>query len=124
MSAPTEAEIREAISYRMAALPGDDPADHILEGIEEMADFMYGPSTDKLSGEPAHRTSARKCPADVWDDLRRPEAACLDALYTEATQRALARCLEVVTEELVIAGVAFAAAFPDAPRATLPSVAA
>jgi hypothetical protein len=122
MSAPTEAEIRAAIAHRLAtAHPGDDPADGIRDSIQQMADFMYGPSADVLSGE---RNPPRGWPADLWDDLRRPEAARLDQLYLEATERALARCLEIATEEIVLAAETFAREYPDAPRATLPSVAA
>jgi len=125
MSAPTRDEIREAIAHRIStAWPGDNPADAIREAIEQMADFMYGPSADRLTGERARGPSPREWPADLWDDLRNPEAAALDQFYEEATERALARCIEVATEELVTAGMAFARAFPDAPRAMVPSVAA
>lgn len=116
MSAPTEAEIREAVRYRLAIPPTDDPAGNVLEGIQQMADFMYGPSADVLTGERARGLEPRGWPADLWDDLRRTEAARLDQLYREATKRALARCLEIATEELVIAGETFAREYPDAPR--------
>ena len=118
MTAPTEAEIREAIAWRIStAWPGDNPADAIREAIEQMGDFMYGPSADKLSGEPARGLLPREWPGDLWDDLRRPEAARLDELYVLGTKRALGMCLELVMDELVAVALAFAAEYPDAPRA-------
>ena len=124
MSAPTEAEIRAVIVDRLTKYPADMPDKKIRAGIEAMADFMYGPAWDKLSGEASRGDDPREWPGDLWDDLRRPEAARLDQLYRGATARALARCLEIATEEYVSAGLAFARAFPDAPRAMVPSVAA
>jgi hypothetical protein len=119
MSAPTEAEIRGVIDDRLTKYPADIPDERIRAGIEAMADFMYGPAWDKLSGEASRGDAPREWPGDLWDDLRRPEAARLDQLYREAIERALARCLEIATEEIVAAAETFARAFPDAPRAEI-----
>ena len=124
MSAPTEAEIRSVIEDRLTRYPADMPDKKIRAGIEAMADFMYGPAWDKLSGEASRGDDPREWPGDLWDDLRRPEAARLDQLYREATERALTRCLEIATEEIVLSALAFAAEFPDAPRAQASTIAA
>ena len=78
MSAPTEAEIRSVIEDRLTRYPSDRPQSRIRDGIEAMADFMYGPAWDKLSGESSRGDAPREWPGDLWDDLRRPEAARLD----------------------------------------------
>lgn len=119
MSAPTEAEIRAVIEDRLTKYPSDWPQSRIRAGIEAMADFMDGPAADKLSGDPVFGDEPRRWPGDLSDDLRRPEAARLDQLYREATERALARCLEIAAEEIVLAAETFAREYPDAPRATV-----
>ena len=124
MTAPTEAEIRAVIGDRLTKYPNDRPQDRIRYGLEGMADFMYGPAMDKLTGEPGLGDGPREWPGDLWDDLRRPEAARLDQLYREATERALTRCLEIATEEIVAAAETFAREYPDAPRAQAATVAA
>ena len=124
MSAPTRDEIRAVIGDRLTKYPSDRPQSSIRTGIEEMADFMYGPARDRLDGERARGDRWREWPGDLWDDLRRPEAVRLDQLYREATERALARCLEIAAEEIVLAAETFAREYPDAPRAEAPSVAA
>jgi hypothetical protein len=124
MSAPTEAEIHAVIGDRLTRYPADMPDRKIRAGIEEMADFMYGPARDRLDGERSRGDRWREWPEDLWDDLRHPEAARLDQLYREATDRALARCLEIATEEIVAAAETFAREYPDAPRAQAATVAA
>jgi hypothetical protein len=113
----TESGIRKVILHRLETYPNDNPAESIRQGIEQMADFMYGPSKDRLGGERAHGVHPRKWPHDLWDDLRREEAERLDELYTLGVTRALGMCLELVMDELVSVALAFAAEYPDAPRA-------
>ncbi|MBA2555898.1 MAG: hypothetical protein H0V12_00885 [Chloroflexi bacterium] len=52
-----------------------------------------------------------------WRDLRRSEARRLRELVTGAIDAAATRCEAIILEELTAAGVAFAAEYPDAPRA-------
>jgi hypothetical protein len=52
-----------------------------------------------------------------WRDLRPSESARLEAIITEAEARAWARAHAAIVEEAVAAALAFAAEYPDAPRA-------
>ena len=56
----------------------------------------------------------RTCP---WTDLRRSEKARLHKLLAKAERTAQARARAIVIEEAVAAALAFAAQYPDAPRA-------
>ena len=57
---------------------------------------------------------SRTCP---WTDLRASEDARLHKLLAKAEHRALGRARAIVIEEAVAAALAFAAEYPDAPRA-------
>ena len=53
-----------------------------------------------------------------WRDLRPSESARLEAIITAAETRAWARAHAAIVEEAVAAALAFAAEYPEAPRAT------
>jgi hypothetical protein len=52
-----------------------------------------------------------------WRDLRPSESGRLEAIITEAEARAWARAHAAIVEEAVSAALAFAAEYPEAPRA-------
>jgi hypothetical protein len=52
-----------------------------------------------------------------WQDLRPSEALRLRALIGEAERRAVDRARQAIVEEVVAAGLAFVAEYPDAPLA-------
>jgi hypothetical protein len=55
-------------------------------------------------------------PQAIWEDLRPSEAVRLIELVSAAKERAAARCEAIIEQELVAAGVAFAAEYPGARR--------
>jgi hypothetical protein len=59
-----------------------------------------------------------------WRDLRPSESGRLEAIITAAEARAWARAHAAIVEEAVAAALAFAAEFPDAPRAGAATIAA
>jgi hypothetical protein len=114
MSAPTEAEIREAIIEH-----GTYPQDGGLKGrlavfVREWANSIkcgafdaLDPDFDQATEEPYYSGS--------WWDLRASEAIVLRDLALAAEGRAVERSVAIILEELTAAGVAFAEAYPDAP---------
>jgi hypothetical protein len=118
-SAPTEAEIREAIELRCELWPQDSPTDKLVQAIGSYGDFMYGPaaevlsSPDDLTPEPTERGG----PGDIWADLRPSEARDLDRFYQVGLETALAACEAVIADAFTSAALRFAELHPDAPRA-------
>ena len=56
--------------------------------------------------------------SSLWRDLRPSESSRLEAISTAAEARAWARAHAAIVEEAVAAALAFAAEYPEAPRAT------
>jgi hypothetical protein len=59
-----------------------------------------------------------------WRDLRPSESARLEAIVVAAEARAWGRAHAAIVEEAVAAALAFAAEYPDAPRAMIREAAA
>lgn len=107
MSAPTEAEIREALTRAL---------DKHLPDID-LCGWVYDIGTPLLYRPSEERDDSDRC---LWDDLRKSEAARLTALREAIYAEADAWQLEIVgriVDALVAAGVRFAAEYPNAPRA-------
>lgn len=113
MNAPTEAEIRQALS---AAWEADGDGHGVYGALDEatavaaLPTWWQGSSVDLAKPEPATG-------AAIWDDLRPSEAKRLHRLLGEASERAEEKCRKLLLEELTAAAVRFAEEFPDAPRA-------
>ncbi len=109
-TAPTEAEIREAIAVSAArVLPLDRP--EIGEWVSAMTDPLtyYAPEEDV---DPS-------APRGLWDNLRPTEAEDLRALVEGIYHQADAIEQEVkarIAELVVAAALEFARRHPDAPR--------
>lgn len=116
---PIAAEIAAAIEER-AKYPGSGTVEGGLgatlrllvsdyaQALTSSADALEGADPDEW-GEPGDD--------GLWINLRRTEALRLRELVIEAAEQAAARCEAVIRDELVAAGLAFAAEFPEAPRA-------
>lgn len=114
MTAPTEAEIREAIRRRLTIWPHDNPMEKVLEGIDALFDIVrpYGidhpdPFTEELPGPG---------PYDLWQDLKPSEERRRREIHDLAVERAEARVRELLEAEIVAAALLFASEFPDVRR--------
>lgn len=118
-TAPTEAEIREAIRLRCELWPTDDPRKPLREAIESFGDFMHSPAYDVLASpdEPPTEVAVALSADVVWVDLRPSEARDLERLYREAADRAVADAEAVAIDAFAAAAVRFVELHPDAPRA-------
>jgi hypothetical protein len=117
-TAPTEAEIHQAIAVRTKLWPEDNPRNKLQEAIEAYGDFMYSPAFDVLGSPDLPPSEPRDASTgDLWWDLRPSEARDLEDLYRAAVQGALLNCEREITELLTGAALAFAERHPDAPRA-------
>lgn len=107
MTAPTEAEIREAVTIARDSSPEID----IGQWVHDLgAPLSYVP--------PSERGSAPE--RGLWTDLRASEEARLGDLFEDIYTMANAieaDAIKRITEALVAAALRFAAEFPDAPRA-------
>jgi hypothetical protein len=117
-SAPTEAEIREALSRRISAYPLEDPRSALREAVEAWATTLTGPAYAILESPDPRDDMGEPEADDLWMDLRPSEAVALRDVARDAIARAVAQCERTIVEELVAAAVAFAQAHPDARRAT------
>ncbi len=118
-TAPTEAEIREAIRARIENYPSDDPRTPLREAIKGLAGILRGPAYDTLeSPDPRDGNGMATAPEDLWSgDLRPSEALVLRRHGEAAVERAFERAMALIVEEIVAAALAAAAEIPDAPRA-------
>lgn len=123
MTVPTEAEIREAIASRATLWPHDDPRKALRGAVEGFASFMTSPAYDAFES-PDPRIDLDDDADDIWRDLRPSEARSLDELARAAIERAVRVAEAAIVEELVNAGLAFAGAYPEAPRARPKALAA
>jgi hypothetical protein len=112
-TAPTEAEIRAAILAELAELPGDNEVDKLTDTVDR---FSY--AVDWHRDRDIATDELIEYSADIWTDLRPSQADRLAELVGTARQRAYERAHAVILEEFVSAALAFAAEYPDAPRAT------
>jgi hypothetical protein len=116
-AAPTEAEIRESLRRRGHDYPADCPADQLREVVEDWANTLAGPAWSALESPDPRDPSEAEDDVDVlWTDLRPTEAAVLRDAVRLGVRTALQRCEEAIVDELTKAGLAFARAYPDAPR--------
>ncbi len=113
MTAPTEAEIRAAIADRMRKYPNDNPRQKLAGAVDQAFDAVGYIDLDE-EGQYDWGTQAL---SDLWADLRPSEVERLHELIAEAKRRALDAAWAVIAEQVVAAGLAFAAEYPDAPRA-------
>jgi hypothetical protein len=95
-TAPTEAGIRAAIRAHL------DRYGDVMDG----SDGMFHPFDAIV--DPA---------STLWADLRPSEDLRLRAIIEEAERRAFDRCRGIIVDEATAAALAFAAEFPEAPRA-------
>lgn len=122
MTAPTEQEIREAVRRRIADWPNDNPINPLRDaiwGLTQMLEYSFpepGDSAETMS----ELYGAEPDADDLWWDLRPREAKRLAKIREETVDRAQARALAVITDEIVAGGLTFAAEYPDAPRAKVP----
>lgn len=132
MTAPTAKEIREAIEARLdrqtSGTDNQETAQGMLHQVitQNAADPFIDSASDTLEIDGGGVWEALRAPHRhaVWTNLRPSEAARLVELTEAACDRAEARCVAVILEELTAAGVEFAAEYPDAPRAEREAVAA
>jgi hypothetical protein len=116
MTAPTEADIREAIAARATLWPNDNPRTALADAIEDFGSFMRRPVHLILDGiNDVGMTEADE--ADVWTDLRPSEALDLERIYREAVEEAKEAVEAAIVDVMVAAALRFAEAHPDAPRA-------
>lgn len=121
MTAPTEAEIREALRLRVEAHPSDDPLKELRSAVEDFGAFMHGPAFEVLESPDSRDEKYVYDVDDVWGyDLRPSEARALDFYYRQAVDQAVSDALAAITDTYVRAALQFAAEFPDAPRADKP----
>lgn len=117
----TDAEIRDSIEGRL-----ESAAEEVFDTQSDLADALGRIATvtaDHLI-DSAYMTEMMGSSWDgvpdagdgLWKDLRPTEAARLAELVHEAAERVQARCAAIVIEEMTVAGVQFAAEYPDAPR--------
>lgn len=121
--APTEAEIRAVIEERMLLEAGHvvDEMDDLDAALRRVAIVASDPLVESgrqtlEGGRGVWEPVAPPPDGSLWGDLRPSEAVRLSQLVQAAAERASARCRAIVIEELVGAGVQFAAEHPDAPR--------
>jgi hypothetical protein len=111
-SAPTEAEIRAMLAERAVKWPHDNAERQLAEAVDTAFDTIGYIELDELeSNGGLHALS------DLWADLRPSEIIRLHLLVSEARERAYGAAWEAIVREVVAAGLAFAAEFPNAPRA-------
>lgn len=122
MTAPTEADIREALQLRPELWPNDNPTKHLGEVVVDFASFLTSPAFDALENPDSRAPEDLSNAADdVWaSDLRPSEAVRLREIAQEGIARATERAQAAIVDELVAAALRFAEEFPDAPRARVP----
>lgn len=122
-SAPTEAEIREAIAERARYPFSGDPFPRSGEGpLRAALRGIAGDYSDPVGEagriiEIGTTEYGEGADTGLWRDLRASEAARLRDLVDAAIERAADAAERVIIDELVAAGVTFAGLYPDAPRA-------
>jgi hypothetical protein len=113
MTAPTEQEIRAALERKLTNWPDDNGESELADAIRKYSSpVRYTP----LPRDDWHEWGAHALNTELWDDLRPQEAERLGGLVAAAVRRAHERARAVIFDELVTAGLAFAAEYPDAPR--------
>lgn len=129
MTAPSEQEIREAIAVRGTYSMASSYSGGLrgaLEGlISEYAEAIDSAVSDAEAArdDVLEEGQDPRDLAGLWADLRLSEADRLRRLADAATARAADRAEAIIVEEIVAAGLAFAAEFPDAPRGRQEAVA-
>ena len=113
MSAPTEVEIRAAIADRITKYPHDNARVKLEYAVDQIFDVVVYVDLDE-NGRVDLRVPAL---SDLWADLRPNEIERVRELIAEAKGRALDAAWPVIADQVVAAAVAFAAEYPDAPRA-------
>lgn len=114
MSAPTEAEIYEAIASRFRTYDGIE--DKLDEALDKAFDALAYIALDDES-DPGAGMAVR---SGLWGDLRPSEALRLRDLTHDARGRLKADLWGRILETVATAGMTFAAEHPDAPRANQP----
>lgn len=105
-TAPLTAEdVRTAIEVRTARHPFDAWTHKLGDAVVQAFD-------------PVGYHDAEGSTSDIWTDLRNSEGLRLAQLVDIAAERTIERVRAIVIEEVVAAALAFAAEYPDAPRAT------
>jgi hypothetical protein len=113
MSAPTKAEIREAIEARMAEYPSDGGERSLRHAISEIFDLI---DYRALGEDDADAFDSAAIGDDFYCDLRPSEAQRLHEIAAEATADAFRDARALIVEAVVTAAIAFGTEYPDAPR--------
>ncbi len=122
----TERDIREAIEARLdCQVAGVDQMEDIRGVIRHaIAQDATVPLIDsavdtlEIGDRGVWEPLREKHDRALWTDLRPSQATRLVELVEAACDRAEARCVAAIVEELTAAGVQFVTEHPDAPRAT------
>jgi hypothetical protein len=117
MTAPTEAEIREAIRLRTELFPSDNPQKALRMAIEDFGSFMHGPAYNALENPDPRDEPSTADADDIWTDLRPSEAMDLERLYQEAVELAVHDVELLIARAFTAAALRFVELHPDAPRA-------
>jgi hypothetical protein len=118
MSGKTEAEIRAAVEAEIEAYPRDNGLRKLSEGIER----LFDPIAWQLSGDPDDvddEGNPGQLGDRIWRDLRPSEAARIHLIVERAKLETFALCRALIVDQVVKAGLAFAAEFPKAPRSAV-----
>lgn len=104
----TAADVLAAVRAKMVKYGEAD--DHLRDSTYEFCDAV-GYVECRLDGHVNWGSS------DLWADLRPSEWARLHELLRAAQDRSVERARAAILEEITAAALAFAAEYPDAPRA-------
>lgn len=111
----TAADVRRAIIERASEYPNDNGSRPLRAVVEHVFDVIdWYPADDRLDPDDPDRSELGD---DIFRNLRPAEALRLKAIIAEHRDRGQARALEVLREECIAAALAFAAEYPDVPRA-------
>lgn len=112
MTAPTEAEIREAL----AARERDFPVDSVTRRLVDVVDTAFQVITYTELDAQGRYDFVADALTDVWADLDPVQVARLADIVELAKARAIASAGESVRREVVAAALAFGAEHPHAAR--------
>lgn len=120
MTAPTEAEIREAIVERgryPLGVSSPTARDALRDVVDAYAANLSNPAFLALEFDPADGDPTIGDSGDVWQALDKPTARRLRMIVRSARAELAADLERQIVDRLTAAGLTFAAEYPDAPRA-------
>jgi hypothetical protein len=117
MTAPTEHEIRAVLEAESRSHPNDNEVTGLSEAIDQL---FYTVEYRSLTAEEAEYDDGGPL-THLWGSLLLAEEQRLAEIVEEAKARAYDRARAAIVEEVIAAGLRFAAEYPDAPRAKVPA---